>query len=207
VRIRSLLLAASAVAVVIALVVLALRAAPTRHVRSTVARADEPAPPPEREQPRRVARQPRRPLTPAVPAEEAPVDETAAIPEAAMAGAGEERVVSRADVTGLRKRPPLNERFPGMLGSAGDGPAEDPDQRDRAAQASRFYDRGDYESAQKTALEVLAQQPNNIRMLRIVVSTACALGDPDLARSYNAKLPGSHQRSMQTRCTKFGVTL
>ena len=74
-------------------------------------------------------------------------------------------------------------------------------------QANRSYDRGDYEEARRLALEVLATRPDDVRMLRLVVSAACVLGDPDQARAYVAKLPPRDRDQMTRRCARYGVTL
>jgi hypothetical protein len=71
--------------------------------------------------------------------------------------------------------------------------------------ANRAYDRADYEGALETALEVLKDNPRNIRMLRVVVSSACIMADGDQAREWYDKLPGRDQRQMSIRCKRYGV--
>ena len=75
------------------------------------------------------------------------------------------------------------------------------------AEANQLYDRGDFLTAEEAALEVLAKHPNNIRMLRIVVSTSCATDNVAKAREYYARLPARDQRQMARRCGNWGVTL
>ena len=75
-------------------------------------------------------------------------------------------------------------------------------------QANRAYDRGDVERARGLALQVLADDPDNVRMLRLVVSSACIAGDADEARAFYAQLTGASDRAqMETRCARFGVEL
>jgi hypothetical protein len=72
--------------------------------------------------------------------------------------------------------------------------------------ANRSYDAGDFEQAKTIAGKVLAKDPNNIRMLRIMVSASCQDGDTASAQSNFPKLPPADQEQMRTRCARFGVT-
>jgi hypothetical protein len=73
-------------------------------------------------------------------------------------------------------------------------------------EANRMYDRQDYEGAMAKALEILAKEPGDIRMLRVVVSSACQLGDADKAKQYWSQLPPHDQNQMNRRCQRFGIT-
>jgi hypothetical protein len=74
-------------------------------------------------------------------------------------------------------------------------------------EANKSFDHGDYEDAQKQALEMLKQDPGNVKMLRIVVSTSCFMGDPDKAQQYWSQLPETRDRAqMSVRCARYGVT-
>lgn len=73
-------------------------------------------------------------------------------------------------------------------------------------EASKAYDRGDTDEARDIAKKVIAEQPGNVRMLRILVSTACIDSDAATAKQYYASLPKSDQAQMRTRCERFGVT-
>ncbi len=73
--------------------------------------------------------------------------------------------------------------------------------------ANKHYDRGDYEAAQQGALGLLKENPNNIRMLRIVVSTACVMGDGDQARKYAQKLPKRDKAQLASRCKRYQIDL
>jgi hypothetical protein len=48
--------------------------------------------------------------------------------------------------------------------------------------------------------------PGNVRMLRLVVSSACMMGEPDKAQKYWIELPEHDRAQMTTRCARFGVT-
>jgi hypothetical protein len=107
----------------------------------------------------------------------------------------------------------------GTSGTAGTGPAldgssdepigTDPDVDLDAAmdEANKFYDGNDYESAAKQALRVLAKHPENVRMMRIVVSSGCLMGDLDQANKYQAMLPARDQADMIRRCSAANVHL
>src|SRR5262249_43076157 len=71
--------------------------------------------------------------------------------------------------------------------------------------ANKAYDRGDYEDAKQLAGRVLAQQPTNVRMLRIMVSASCIDGDSPAAQFHYAKLPPHDQEQMRIRCARYGI--
>jgi hypothetical protein len=73
--------------------------------------------------------------------------------------------------------------------------------------ANKMFDRGDYDDAMKQALKMLDTDPKNPRMLRIVVSSACFMGDPDRAQKYWAQLADERDRAqMAVRCGRYGIT-
>jgi hypothetical protein len=74
-------------------------------------------------------------------------------------------------------------------------------------EANRLFDRSDYPGAEAAALDILAHHPRNIRMLRIVVSSACASGNTERAKEYYAALPARDQAQMRSRCGKWGIQL
>lgn len=74
-------------------------------------------------------------------------------------------------------------------------------------EANRAYDQGEFDEAKSIALKVLAKQPGNVRMLRIVVSSECIAGDSAEAQKYFAQLPAADRAQMRTRCDRYGVTL
>jgi len=75
------------------------------------------------------------------------------------------------------------------------------------ADANKAYDHGDFDEARQIASRVLAQEPGNARMLRILVSAACLEGDAAAAQASYVKLPPADQVQMRTRCARYGITL
>jgi len=73
------------------------------------------------------------------------------------------------------------------------------------AEANHAYDRGDLDDAKNLASRLLAQQPTNVRMLRIMVSASCIDGDTAAAQTSFAKLPAPDQAQMRVRCARYGV--
>ncbi len=56
------------------------------------------------------------------------------------------------------------------------------------------------------ALKVLAKEPANVRMLRIVVSSSCIEGSAADAQKHYLSLPVSDREQMKVRCERYGVT-
>ena len=73
-------------------------------------------------------------------------------------------------------------------------------------QANKAYDRQDFEEARSIAGKLLAKQPNNVRMLRIMVSASCIEGDNAVAQKYYEQLPKGDREQMKSRCDRYGVT-
>ena len=73
-------------------------------------------------------------------------------------------------------------------------------------QANKAYDRQDFDDARTIAGKVLAKQPNNIRMLRIMVSSSCIDGDSITAQKYYTLLPKFDRDQMKARCDRYGVS-
>jgi len=73
-------------------------------------------------------------------------------------------------------------------------------------QANKAYDRQDFDDARTIAGKVLAKQPNNIRMLRIMVSSSCIDGDSITAQKYYTSLPKFDRDQMKARCDRYGVS-
>ncbi len=76
---------------------------------------------------------------------------------------------------------------------------------DKLRSVNRLYDRKQYEEAREAALVLLDKQPDNRRMLRVVVSASCIMAEPAIAREYYAKLPVRDQKTMAKRCARYGV--
>lgn len=74
------------------------------------------------------------------------------------------------------------------------------------AEANKAYDRQDFDEARSIATRVLAKDPTNVRMLRIMVSSHCIEGDSTAAKTYYDKLPEFDRQQMDKRCATYGVT-
>jgi hypothetical protein len=72
--------------------------------------------------------------------------------------------------------------------------------------ANKAYDGQDFDQAVAIAGKVLAKDPNNVRMLRIMVSANCIQGDSAIAQQHYEKLPKFDREQMKTRCDRYGVT-
>lgn len=85
---------------------------------------------------------------------------------------------------------------------------ENPDIDAALAEANKAYDRKDFETARNRALALLEKQvPGNIRMLRVVVSSSCILGEIEVAKKYYDELPQRDRDQMTRRCAQYGITL
>ena len=71
--------------------------------------------------------------------------------------------------------------------------------------ANKAYDRQDFDEATALATKVLAKEPNNVRMLRVMVSANCIGGDSGIAQTYYEKLPKFDREQMKQRCDRYGV--
>ena len=134
--------------------------------------------------------------------------ERSEIPDAAPAGA------PRVDLGGARAVPPFRSGLPRMdepvtpevPPAATTGDPLDLDLNSAMEETNRFYDRADYESALQAALKVLERTPGNVRMLRVIVSSSCIMGDPDKASMYWRQLPEADRAQMSARCARYNVT-
>jgi hypothetical protein len=72
--------------------------------------------------------------------------------------------------------------------------------------ANKAYDRQDFDEAISIAGRILSKDPNNVRMLRIIVSANCIQGDSGIAQQYFEKLPKFDRDQMKARCDRYGVT-
>ena len=75
--------------------------------------------------------------------------------------------------------------------------------------ANKAYDRQDYDEAKELATRLLATDPGNVRMRRILVSTACMQGDPTEAQKHYDLLPtdGDARQVMRIRCKRENIAL
>lgn len=74
-------------------------------------------------------------------------------------------------------------------------------------EANKLYDRGDFDGARSLAKKMLDRTPGNVRMLRVVVSSACIMGDADEAQRFAAQLPPQDHAAMTARCAKYDIAL
>ena len=74
------------------------------------------------------------------------------------------------------------------------------------SEANKAYDRGDFGEAKDIARKVLASDPGNVRMLRIVVSASCIEGESVEAQQAYLKLPTADREQMKVRCARYGVS-
>jgi len=74
------------------------------------------------------------------------------------------------------------------------------------AEANKAYDRGDLDEAKAIARKVLRTSPNNVRMLRIVVSASCIVGETAEAQAAYVLLPEQDREQMKTRCARYGAS-
>jgi len=87
-----------------------------------------------------------------------------------------------------------------------EAPKADPNHDALMDEANKAYDKQDFDEARAIAGRVLAEQPNNTRMLRIMVSAACIEVDAAEAQKWFPRLSADDQKAMRTRCTRYGVT-
>jgi hypothetical protein len=76
--------------------------------------------------------------------------------------------------------------------------------------ANKAYDSQDFDQAIAIAGKVLAKDPMNVRMLRIMVSANCISGDSAVAQSHYDRLPkppAVDREQMKARCDRYQVTL
>jgi len=89
--------------------------------------------------------------------------------------------------------------------AAPDGPLTGPKLDAAMDEANKAYDHAEYDEAKAIAGRVLAQNPTNVRMLRVIVSAACIEGDSAVAQAHYARLPAHDQEQMRVRCARYGV--
>lgn len=143
---------------------------------------------------------------------------TAPAPRAAVAEHHDDEAPAAARAPGhvgtsARPTSPTN-----VTASASDSPSlpasDDSDGGERANasldaimdRANKAYDHQDFEEAKMIAGKILSKQPNNVRMLRIMVSATCIEGDPAVAQKYFEQLPKPDREQMKLRCDRYGVS-
>jgi hypothetical protein len=73
------------------------------------------------------------------------------------------------------------------------------------SEASKAYDKGDFDEAKMFASKVLTQDASNVRMLRIMVSASCIDGASIEAQKYYLLLPAPDREQMKIRCDRYGI--
>jgi hypothetical protein len=73
--------------------------------------------------------------------------------------------------------------------------------------ANKAYDAQDFEQATAIAGKVLAKDPANVRMLRVMVSANCIAGDAAVAQQHYERLPPADREQMKVRCDRYQVAL
>jgi hypothetical protein len=108
----------------------------------------------------------------------------------------------------VERPPPPSTSAPSLATPTAPAPTEQADAKLEAvmAEANKAYDRSDFDDAKTIAGRLLAKDPTNVRMLRIMVSASCQDGDAAVAQAHYARLPAADQAQMRTRCARFGVT-
>ena len=194
-RVRSLVLGVALIAVIVGLFVLFMNAGDGDED----AEGDETAVRQARE--RRAIRVEREPTTgPMAPGEPdtGSVDDT----EIERDNGDEEEPRPRPSAADLPDRGPSFD--PHALVLTGD---VEYDRKTRRSAAHRLFDQQDYPGAVKIAREILAETPDDVRLHLLVVQSACAMGEEDLAREHRARLPARERARTIALCAKFGVTL
>jgi hypothetical protein len=99
------------------------------------------------------------------------------------------------------------ERPPSMVGAANDSDDRKVDLKvDNLMElANTAYDAQDFDQAVAIAGKVLAKEPTNVRMLRVMVSANCIQGDSVIAQQHYEKLPPFDREQMKQRCDRYGV--
>jgi hypothetical protein len=144
---------------------------------------------------------PRRADKPAVVASQPdePDETPEAPPRDAASPARDARPAADASSTGSTPSPTLS-----------DGPAPTGTEVQKIdalmSEASKAYDGAYFDDAKTVAAKVLALQPNNVRMLRIMVSASCIDGDSVEAQKHYLLLPVPDREQMKIRCSRYGVS-
>jgi hypothetical protein len=81
-----------------------------------------------------------------------------------------------------------------------------PEIRERRERLRQFYDEGNYEMALREARSLLPEAPTNRYVMRVAVTSACALGEKDVAQDYYGQLfRDEDRRIVRVRCSRYGV--
>ena len=73
-------------------------------------------------------------------------------------------------------------------------------------EANKAYDRQDFDEARSIATKVLAKDPTNTRMLRIMVFLALRRGGPECRTAVVREAPEFDRQQMTKRCSQYGIS-
>lgn len=81
-----------------------------------------------------------------------------------------------------------------------------PEIRERRERLRQYYDEGNYEMALREARSLLPDAPTNRYVMRVAVTAACALGEKEVAQGYYGQLfRDEDRRIVRVRCSRYGV--
>ena len=81
-----------------------------------------------------------------------------------------------------------------------------PELREQREVVRQYYDEGNYEMALREARGLILRAPTNRYVLRVAVTSACALGDKATASEYYSQLfRDEDRRIVRVRCSRYGV--
>jgi uncharacterized membrane-anchored protein len=81
-----------------------------------------------------------------------------------------------------------------------------PEIRERREVVRQYYDEGNYEMALREARTLIPAAPTNRYVLRVAITSACALGDKGVAGEYYSQLfRDEDRRIVRVRCARYGV--
>lgn len=81
-----------------------------------------------------------------------------------------------------------------------------PEIRERRELLRQYYDEGNYEMALREARTLLPQAPTNRYVMRVAVTSACALGEKGVAEQYYGQLfRDEDRRIVRVRCSRYGI--
>ena len=81
-----------------------------------------------------------------------------------------------------------------------------PEIRERREVVRQYYDEGNYEMALQEARTLIPVAPTNRYVLRVAITSACALGNKGVANEYYSHLfRDEDRRIVRVRCSRYGV--
>ena len=81
-----------------------------------------------------------------------------------------------------------------------------PEIRERRERLRAYYEEGNFEMALREARSLLPDAPTNRYVMRTAVTSACALGQQEIAQSYYGQLfRDEDRRIVRVRCARYGI--